>query len=221
MTFLLSCLERSKLEFEMPQLIHSLIIFSLLPNNHRFQNLSTNLLTPLPSTFLSYQTSSKEGRIVQLHDFGSIAGDIGEWQPNGAMKIIDRKKNIFKLSQGEYVAVENIESKYLQCPLITSVCFQSPLVALKNKYLSLDLYVQFTFLCFAQIWVYGNSFESFLVAVVVPERKALEDWAANHNLTDDFKSLCENPKARKYILDELNSTGQKHQVCVQLVSFPC
>lgn len=56
-------------------------------------------------------------------DFEIVAGDIGEWQPNGAMKIIDRKKNIFKLSQGEYIAVENIESKYLQCPLITSVCF--------------------------------------------------------------------------------------------------
>lgn len=64
-----------------------------------------------------------------------------------------------------------------------------------------------------QIWVYGNSFESFLVAVVVPERKALEDWAVNHNSTDDFKSLFENLKARKFILDELNGTGQKHQVC--------
>ncbi|KAF4356822.1 hypothetical protein G4B88_030119 [Cannabis sativa] len=92
-------------------------------------------------------------------------GDIGEWQPNGAMKIIDRKKNIFKLSQGEYVAVENIEGIYLQCPLIAS------------------------------IWVYGNSFESFLVAVVVPERLALENWATTRKLTDDFKSLCENPKA--------------------------
>ena len=65
----------------------------------------------------------------------------------------------------------------------------------------------------AQIWVYGNSFESFLVAVVVPDKKALEDWAENHNVTGDFKSLCDNLKARKYILDELNNTGQNHQVC--------
>lgn len=49
------------------------------------------------------------------------SGDIGEWQPDGSMKIIDRKKNIFKLSQGEYIAVENLESIYLRCNLITSV----------------------------------------------------------------------------------------------------
>ncbi|KAL0334784.1 UNVERIFIED_CONTAM: Long chain acyl-CoA synthetase 2 [Sesamum radiatum] len=109
-------------------------------------------------------------------------GDVGEWQPNGALKIIDRKKNIFKLSQGEYVAVESIESVYSRCPLITS------------------------------IWVYGNSFESFLVAVVVPERKALEEWAANNQEKGDFQSLCSNIKARKYILDELNSTAKTHNL---------
>ncbi|CAN0927711.1 Probable CoA ligase CCL6 [Linum grandiflorum] len=109
-------------------------------------------------------------------------GDIGELQPNGAMKIIDRKKNIFKLSQGEYVAVENLENTYSRCPVVAS------------------------------IWVYGNSFESFLVAVVVPDKKALEDWAAEHNVKDDYVSLCKNKQARKYILDELNSIGKNQQL---------
>lgn len=52
-----------------------------------------------------------------------ITGDIGEWQPDGAMKIIDRKKNIFKLSQGEYVAVEKLENIFLQCQAIDAVCY--------------------------------------------------------------------------------------------------
>lgn len=55
--------------------------------------------------------------------------------------------------------------------------------------------------------------------MVVPDRKALEDWAINHNVTGDFNSLCENLKAKKYILDELNNTGHKNQVCT-CVSIP-
>jgi long-chain acyl-CoA synthetase len=109
-------------------------------------------------------------------------GDVGEWQPDGSMKIIDRKKNIFKLSQGEYVAVENLENIYGLVPDIDS------------------------------IWVYGNSFESFLVAVVNPNKQALERWAEEKGVSGDFNSLCENPKAKEYILGELSRVGKEKKL---------
>ncbi|XAR70180.1 Long-chain-fatty-acid--CoA ligase [Bertholletia excelsa] len=109
-------------------------------------------------------------------------GDVGEWQPNGSMKIIDRKKNIFKLSQGEYVAVENLENIY---GLVSAI---------------------------DAIWIYGNSFESFLVAVVNPNKQALEHWAEENGLSGDFNSLCENPKAKAYVLGELTRVGKEKKL---------
>ncbi|KAL8155633.1 hypothetical protein AgCh_000868 [Apium graveolens] len=38
------------------------------------------------------------------------------------------------------------------------------------------------------------------------------DWAEANNLSGDFKSLCENGKARKYMLEELNSLGRKKKL---------
>ncbi|KAH8513257.1 hypothetical protein H0E87_006521 [Populus deltoides] len=117
-----------------------------------------------------------------LNDGWFHTGDIGEWQPDGSMKIIDRKKNIFKLSQGEYVAVENLENIYSLVSDIDS------------------------------IWVYGNSFESFLVAVANPNQQALEHWAQEHGISGDFKALCENPRAKEYMLGELTKIGKEKKL---------
>uniref|UniRef100_A0A8C6TPP7 Long-chain-fatty-acid--CoA ligase n=1 Tax=Neogobius melanostomus TaxID=47308 RepID=A0A8C6TPP7_9GOBI len=48
-------------------------------------------------------------------------GDIGKWLENGTLKIIDRKKHIFKLAQGEYISPEKIENIYIRCEPVTQL----------------------------------------------------------------------------------------------------
>jgi len=43
-------------------------------------------------------------------------------QQNGTLKIIDRKKHIFKLSQAEYIAPERIEQILVQSTPVGQVC---------------------------------------------------------------------------------------------------
>lgn len=109
-------------------------------------------------------------------------GDIGEIMPTGALKIIDRMKNLFKLSHGEYIAVERVENEYKSSPLVE------------------------------QLWIYGNSFESFLVAVLVPKEQAVRDLAAGKGIDNaanrPLKELLSDSAVEQLVLSELKSTAK-------------
>lgn len=59
------------------------------------------------------------------------------------MKLIDRKKNIFKLSQGEYVSCEKVEFFYMKSKFVT------------------------------EAFLHGDSFQNYAVLIVVPNRAEL------------------------------------------------
>ncbi|GER44373.1 long-chain-fatty-acid CoA ligase [Striga asiatica] len=126
-------------------------------------------------------------------------GDIGEMLPNGIIKIIDRKKNLIKLSQGEYVAVEYLEKVYTITPIIEDVSIEF------SSY---------------SIWVYGDSFKSMLVSVVVPNEENTLKWAKQNGFKGSFLDLCSLDQLKDHIILELKSTAERNKVsCVNPVKI--
>jgi len=101
-------------------------------------------------------------------------GDIGMWNKDGTLSLIDRKKNFFKLSQGEYIAAEKLE-----------------LIYARSKYIN-------------QIFVYGDSYTPFLIAVVVLEPSFISDWAENRKVAFDMIALSQSKELKNAILDDFS-----------------
>jgi len=130
-----------------------------------------------------YKDAEKTAELFDAEGF-LHTGDVGHLLPSGAVKIIDRRKHIFKLAQGEYVAPEKIENVYIQSHLVQ------------------------------QVYVDGDSLERYLIAVVVPHEKSLiqafkELGCENGKILEE---ICKTPEVISYVLAELQKTGKANKL---------
>lgn len=109
-----------------------------------------------------------------------FTGDIGQFDEDGSLRIIDRKKDLLKLQFGEYVSLGKVEAELKVSPLVDHVC------------------------------VYGESSSNYIVAIVSPEQKKLEELARSIG-KDDLRreKLCLDDDVKNAILRELLATGKK------------
>jgi len=138
-----------------------------------------------PTVTLGYYKAQDKTDEVYFQDKDSsyrwfATGDIGQWLPDGNLRIIDRKKNLIKPPHGEYIALEKLESVYKNCQ----------------------------WLSFMMVYVDGSHYDCVLVGV--PNALYLMDWAKKQGManSDNLAALCKDPAVRKRILEELNKIGR-------------
>ncbi|XP_021955219.1 long-chain-fatty-acid--CoA ligase 1 isoform X2 [Folsomia candida] len=131
------------------------------------------------SVFKGYYKDPERTRTVIDKDGWLHTGDIGTWLPNGTLKIIDRKKHIFKLSQGEYIAPEKLENIYSQSQYV------------------------------AQVFVYGESLKSCVVAIVVPDVETVKIWASANEIPGTLSVLCADDRVKALLLEDITRLGKQ------------
>ena len=107
-------------------------------------------------------------------------GDIGEWDARGQLRIIDRKKNLVKTLNGEYIALEKLESTYRAAPIIANIC------------------------------VYADTRKAKPIAIIVPAEPTLKKLAAEHGIQgNELEDLCQNVKLNEIVLKQLQDQGKR------------
>uniref|UniRef100_A0AAQ5ZFZ2 Long-chain-fatty-acid--CoA ligase n=1 Tax=Amphiprion ocellaris TaxID=80972 RepID=A0AAQ5ZFZ2_AMPOC len=132
-----------------------------------------------PSVFRGYLRDPERTAEALDSDGWLHSGDVGQWLPNGTLRIIDRKKHIFKLSQGEYIAPEKIENVYMRCVPVL------------------------------QVFVHGDSLQSYLIGIVVPDPEVFVDWAKDRGFVGSHEELCQNPDVKNAVLEDMKAVGKE------------
>jgi long-chain acyl-CoA synthetase len=135
-----------------------------------------------PAIFPGYYKDPEKTSEAIDRDGWLHTGDVGVILPNGALRIIDRKKNIFKLSQGEYVAPEKIENVYLRAKGV------------------------------AEVFVHGESLQSVLVGIVVPDRPWVLEYAQSKSLQGSFEDLIKLKEINEAILQNMIAQGKSEKL---------
>lgn len=132
-----------------------------------------------PTIMEGYYENEKETKEALTSDGWFKTGDIGEWDANGHLKLIDRKKNLIKTQNGEYIALEKLESIYRSAHVVANIC------------------------------VYADDSKAKPIAIIVPTEPALKKLAqANSIEGSTLEELVHNKKLHSAVLKELQSAGR-------------
>jgi len=127
-----------------------------------------------------YLDLEKETKEAFTDDGWFKTGDIGEFDYQGNLKIIDRKKNLVKTLNGEYIALEKLESIYRSCPVVGNIC------------------------------VYASPEKSKPVAIVVPVEATLKQLASENGIEGNgLEDLTANKDVNGIVLKAMVSAGKK------------
>lgn len=107
-------------------------------------------------------------------------GDIGEFDQDGVIRIIDRKKDLVKLQGGEYVSYGKVEAVLKTHALIESIC------------------------------LYADPSTDYVVALAVPNQTALEELAETMSIENNSEKLCKNAKILEKVIATLSTYGLKN-----------